>query len=273
MRADRELSQLAACDRRKRMRKFQAARACERAAAWDKPRSGKNRLVAGAGGVTVKPVMKKLPGNTKVGGFTLIELLVVVAVIAVLAAMLLPALSRSGPSNTARCMSNLKQIDLGYIMWANDHAGQFPAQVGTTDKGSMEFVSTGYASLHFRSLSDYLKFPNVFVCPLDKSKQLAKSTKDLRDENLSYFINLEATTNNPSHTILAGDRNLQANGQPVKPGLFGLTTNLDMSWTHDLHLRGGILAFTDGHVQFVKTNDLNSFIRSQPLVTNRLCVP
>ncbi len=214
-----------------------------------------------------------LSAKAKISGFTLIELLVVICLIAVLAALLLPALAGGGPSNTARCMSNLKQIDLGYLMWASDHAGKFPPQVSIADKGAMEFVSTGYASLQFRSLSDYLNQPNVFVCRLDKVKQVATSTKDLRDENLSYFINVEANTNNPSHTILAGDRNLQASGQPVKSGLFELTTNLDMSWTHDLHLRGGVLVFTDGHVQFVKTNDLNSFIRSQPLATNRFCVP
>jgi prepilin-type N-terminal cleavage/methylation domain-containing protein len=217
--------------------------------------------------------MKTLSAKAKISGLTLIELLVVICLISILAALLLPALAGGGPSNSARCMSNLKQINLGYMTWASDHAGKFPAEVGIADKGAMEFVSTGYASLQFRSLSDYLKYPNVFFCRLDKVKQVATSTKDLRDENVSYFINVTATINNPSHTILAGDRNLQASGQPVKPGLFELTTNVEMSWTHDLHLRGGILAFTDGHVQFIKTNDLNSFIRSQPLATNRFCVP
>jgi prepilin-type N-terminal cleavage/methylation domain-containing protein len=230
-------------------------------------------LVAGAFGVTVAPAMKTLPSKAKISGLTLIELLVVITVIAILAAMLLSHLAGGGPAYGAICMSNQKQITLAYSMWANDHGGEFPAQVPLADKGAMEFVSTGYASLQFRSLSNYLKNPNVFVCRLDKARQVATSTKDLRDENLSYFINVEASANNPSHTILAGDRNLQANGQPVKPGLFELTTNLEMSWTHELHLRGGVLAFTDGHVQFVKTNDLNSFVRSQPLATNQLCVP
>ncbi len=218
--------------------------------------------------------MKALSGRGKVSGLTLIELLVVIAVIAILAAMLLAAIN-GGPKRAplAMCMSNQKQIALGYNMWANDHSGEFPAQVPLADKGAMEFVSTGYASLQFRSLSDYLKYPNVFVCPLDKARQVATSTKDLRDENLSYFISVVATTNNPSHTILTGDRNLQANGQPVKPGLFELTTNLDSSWTHDLHLNCGILAFADGHAERIRTNELNSVIQHQSLTTNRLCVP
>jgi len=171
-------------------------------------------------------------------------------------------------------MNNQKQIALADFMWYSDHGNEFPAQVSTTNNGSKELIETGRASQEFQPLSDYLHDPKLLVCGADKIKRAAGGFTNLSDENISYFINADATiTNSPSHSILTGDRNLQADGRPVKPGLFLLTTNLDMNWTHEIHPSYGILAFADGHVERVKTNRLSSYIVNQPLATNRLCVP
>lgn len=59
--------------------------------------------------------------------FTLIELLVVIAIIAILAAMLMPALERArGAARSISCISQLREIGLGFQMFANDHEGMLP---------------------------------------------------------------------------------------------------------------------------------------------------
>jgi len=74
-------------------------------------------------------------GFTRRGGFTLIELLVVIAIIAILAAILFPVFARAREAaRKATCLSNLKQIALACLMYAQDYDEVLPAVV-TEDQG------------------------------------------------------------------------------------------------------------------------------------------
>src|SRR5512138_1124840 len=67
-------------------------------------------------------------------GFTLIELLVVIAIIALLMAVLLPALSRARRlAQSMACLNNLRQLQTCWLMYANDHGGAVPPNLSVYD--------------------------------------------------------------------------------------------------------------------------------------------
>jgi prepilin-type N-terminal cleavage/methylation domain-containing protein len=240
----------------------------------------KNRLERGDGQAHVGLGMKMATTNFKHAGLTLIELVVVIVVIAVLAVLLTPGRPIHKRAYIVVCMSHQKQIDLGLMLFEEDNSGRFPWQVAGTNGGSLEAVSQNQVAPHFQALSNY--FPtsmiltNVLLCPTDNKRNAAANISQLRDENVSYFLNQDASKN--SSSILGGDRHLKVDDKPVHPGLFICTSNMALGWSSELHSNvfngptGGLM-FGDGHFKFIPNKEMNDYIQRQPAATNRFDVP
>jgi prepilin-type N-terminal cleavage/methylation domain-containing protein len=100
--------------------------------------------------------------------FTLIELLVVVAIIALLAAILFPAFNRARDSaRRMGCVSNLKQIYLGYRLYAQDNESKYPTPANL---GNSVFRYVKDPQSMPSLLSSYIKNEQVWYCPNEKER-------------------------------------------------------------------------------------------------------
>jgi prepilin-type processing-associated H-X9-DG protein len=183
-------------------------------------------------------------------------LVVVLGVLALLGAMVLPAMARvRGTSSRIACTDNLKQIGVAFNSWKVNHSGQYPMTVlnsgggppvgGSTLSSQANSSATANAAPYlyavFGVMRNELSTPKILICPSDERiahsnftmhltttttpQQCQGSTQNSVNDydpayfnnfKLSYFLGVNAQDSGPQ-MLLAGDRNIWGNNLGTQP--------------------------------------------------------
>ncbi len=185
--------------------------------------------------------------------FTLVELLVVITIIAVLAALLMPALKGArDKAKQASCLSNVKQFMTATQMYGQDYRDTIPnATIGpwwqlySGAPGGFHPGATGIHGL----LDPYLKSDAIWYCPSIRPTDIAfpmySQTLTWRDNQSSYRWYEYASTNFVAVALLSGVPTVTV----PKPAAQPIISDA-YDWGSGVHASGVNIGYLDGHAQW-----------------------
>ena len=250
------------------------------------PRPPRNGKIAGdvsdpdGGGIDRTTSSQRFAGtNLSQRAFTLIELLVVIAIIAILASLLLPALARAkAKAKAIKCLSNEKQIGLGYLLYASDNSDLLPlaAHLGDAAPCQWFFEISPYIAKQTASYSNLVAKANVVACPSAKLEKVFPSSTTASQayggygQNYVYLGYLEEAdrvkttkVTKPTETCMNGDGldpvtglNWWNYGYLYPPSLPPWGTTKVLPYVR--HGKGGNYSWVDGHVSMTSWNVMSN---------------
>ena len=197
------------------------------------------------------------------GAFTLIELLTVIAIIAILAAILFPVFAKAREkANQTSCLSNQKQIGLGFMMYATDYDQRLPSiwdsNTGNGQWGGWVYYTTfgGQTTNNFDpskgSVYPYIKNAQIFECPDDDVEDgCSYEVNGWLSQNLGStgcHLGMSMTRiKRPANTLLLVEEAPEANDGYFLPGTDQCAYR---------HLDNTVTAFCDGHAKVLRPSDV-----------------